>query len=227
MIHSQPVLRTASQFAHAHGLPSGSSKFASLRYRPMSGMLSKQRMSGFTMTELVIVMVIVAILAAIGIPSFKYVTTSNRMSSEVNALLGDMQFTRSEAIKEGQTVTICASANPTAPSPQCIGATGGAVWNTGWIVFLDTNGDKSVETGESVLRVQPAFTSTDTFIASSTTFWAATFNRAGYAPTGLTTTLTVNLHDSTGNTQWTRCLAVTPIGSTTTERYGLGTPPCT
>lgn len=226
MIHSQPVLRTASQSLHVSGLPTASSKFASLRCCPMSGMPSKQRMSGFTMTELVIVMMIVAILAAIGIPSFKYVTTSNRMSSEVNLLLGDMQFARSEAIKEGQTVTVCSSPDPTALSPQCTGAAGGAVWNTGWIVFLDTNNNQSVDPGEAVLRVQPAFTGTDTFSEPSGKFWAAAFNRAGYAPTGVPTTLVVELHDSTDNTQWTRCLAVTPIGSSTTERYGMGTPAC-
>jgi len=192
----------------------------------MCGMPSKQRMSGFTMTELVIVMVIVAVLAGIGIPSFKYVTTSNRMSSEVNELLGDMQFARSEAIKEGQPVTICSSANPTSVTPQCIGATDGAVWNTGWIVFLDTNNNQSVDPGEAVLRVQPAFTGTDSFLASNPKFYAATFNRAGYAPTGLTATVLVALHDSTDTTQWTRCLAVTPIGSATTEKYGQGSPAC-
>jgi len=34
------------------------------------------------------------------------------------------------------------------------------------------------------------------------------------------------LHDSTNHSAWTRCLAVTPIGSPTTEKYGVGTPVC-
>ena len=66
-------------------------------------------MAGFTVTELVIVMTIVGILTAIGVPSYKYVTTSNRISSEINSLLGDMQFARSQAIKQGLTVTVCTS----------------------------------------------------------------------------------------------------------------------
>ena len=73
--------------------------------------------AGFTMTEMVITMAIVAILMAIGVPSFKYVTTSNRLSTEVNGLLGDMQFARSEAIKEGLPVTVCSSLSGT----QCDG----------------------------------------------------------------------------------------------------------
>lgn len=181
-----------------------------------------RRNPGFTIIELVVVIMIVGILFAIGLPSYKYVTTSNRMTSEVNLLLGDMQFARSQAIKEGQPVTVCISTN----GIQCAGV-GNVNWQDGWIVFMDINATKSVPAVSDILRVEPKFTSTDTFVASSPVFWAATFNRAGYAPTGVATTLTVNLHDSTDNAQWTRCLAVTPIGSPSTERAGIGTPPCT
>lgn len=187
----------------------------------MSGMSCKYRNAGFTLTELVVVMTIVGILTAIGVPSFKYVTTSNRMSTEVNALLGDMQFARSQAVKEGQTVTICTSTD----GATCVG-TGGVNWQVGWIVFLDTNGNHVVDANEAVLRKQPAFTGSDTFVASAATFTYATFNRMGYAPTGSATTINVSLHDSTANTSWIRCLAVNPIGSAVTERYGLGSPPC-
>jgi type IV fimbrial biogenesis protein FimT len=175
------------------------------------------------MAEVVVVMVIVAILAAIAIPSFKYVTTSNRISSEINMLLGDMQFARSEAIKEGMPVTVCIA---NAAGTQCQGA-GTITWQNGWIVFLDSNSNQHVDTGEAILRWTPAFTSTDTFVAQSATMWATTFNRSGYAPTGLATTTTINLHDSTNISNWTRCLAITPIGSPTTEKKGVGTPACT
>lgn len=188
----------------------------------MSDMSSENRCGGFTLTELIVVMVIVGILTAIGVPSFKYVTTSNRMSTEVNALLGDMQFARSQAVKEGQTVTICTSTD----GVTCAGTTVNT-WHVGWIVFLDTNGNHIQDGGEAVLRIQPAFTGGDTFVASTATFSYATFNRMGYAPTGSTTTINISLHDSTSNTAWTRCLAVNPIGSAVTERYGAGTPSCT
>jgi type IV fimbrial biogenesis protein FimT len=190
----------------------------------MSGRLSiRRRNLGFTLTELVVVMVIVAILAALSVPSYKYVTTSNRMSAEVNSLLGDMQFARSEAIKQGMPVTVCI-ANLT--GTQCQGV-GPVTWQNGWIVFTDSNSNQHVDAaaGEVVLRWTPAFTSTDTFVAVAPTMWSMTFNRSGYAPTGLTATTTINLHDSTDTTQWTRCLAVTPIGSPTTEKYQV-TPTC-
>jgi type IV fimbrial biogenesis protein FimT len=188
----------------------------------MNGMLCKRRDAGFTMTELIVVMVIIGIIAAIGAPTFKYVTTSNRIAAEINGLLGDLQFARSQAVKEGQTVTVCASS---APYTTCTG-TGGA-WQLGWIVFLDSNGNQQVDAGEAILRVQPAFSGTDTFIAIPATYTAATYNRMGYAPTGSATTLTINLHDSTNNNNWTRCLAITPVGTPVTEKFGIGTPPCT
>jgi type IV fimbrial biogenesis protein FimT len=178
--------------------------------------------SGFGLMELVIVMLIVAVLAGIGIPSYKYVTTSNRMAGEINGLLGDLQFARSEAIKEGLQVTVCSS-----PSPQT--ACGNSHWQNGWIVFLDSNGNGIVDAGETIVRAQPDFSASGDTLepANNVTFQAVTFNREGYATTGNPNTVTLLLHDSTANTQWTRCLSITPVGAAAIERVGSPNPNCT
>jgi len=173
-----------------------------------------KRQTGFTLTELMVVLAIVAILLTIGVPSYRSVTNSYRMSAEVNGLLGDLQYARSEAIREGQTVTTCVSTNTTA----CTGGTG---WAGGWIVFSDPNGNGTVDAGETVLRVQSPFTGRipDTFNASNNVT-AITYNREGFPRTAagfLTTTIT--LQDSTANGAWTRCLVIAPATPLSTQTH--------
>ncbi len=174
-----------------------------------------ERMSGFSLTELVVVMLVVGIIAAIGTPSFKYVTTSNRIASEINALMGDLQYARSEAIKQGEIVTVCASVSGT----QC---DGGNNWQGGWIVFLDsaTGGTVgTVDPGEVIVRSQPAFSPPGDTLQplGGLNLSAVSFNRVGYGTTGNGVPVILALHDSSNTAQWTRCLAISPVGMLTVE----------
>ena len=170
---------------------------------------------GFTLFEMVTVMGIVGILMAIAIPSYQYVTSSNRISSEVNGLLGDLEFARSEAIKEGQTVSVCVSSNGTS-------CTSGTSWQNGWIVFSDQNGDGAVESPPDILlRTQNTFSGTDTFTANHN-LSVVTFNREGFAA-GLPNGALLTLHAATPASGSTRCLSVTLIGLMTIQTYNGGT----
>jgi type IV fimbrial biogenesis protein FimT len=176
----------------------------------------KSTQHGLSMIELIAGIGIVGILLAIGVPSYRYITNSNRVSSEVNGLLWDLQFARSEAIKEGRTVTIC-------PSTAALKCAGTGTWHRGWIVFTDVNNSAQVDSNsDTVLRNQPAFGNSDTFV-SDNGIQSVTFNREGFAA-GLAAPaagfVTVTLHDSTANAQWTRCLEISTIGRLRTERYG-------
>lgn len=153
---------------------------------------------------------IAAIVATIGIPSFRYVTNSNRIAGEVNGLLGDLQFARAEAIKEGEDVTVCVSSTGTS----CDGT---ATWQSGWIVYSNAANSTVPATG-SVLRIQSPFTGTDTFVASPTAS-AVTFNREGYAVGLANGGSMIQLHDATNTTVWTRCLSVNFNGMTQTFMY--------
>ena len=164
--------------------------------------------SGFTMIELMMTVAIGAIVLVLAVPSFRYVTNANRIAAEINGLLGDLQFARAEAIKEGRTVTVCVSSNGT-------GCTGGTAWQNGWIVFSDPVNFGVVDAGETVLRAQKTFSGTDTFVSNGIT--SVTFNREGYAaPIAAGTLLT--LHDSSNTSAWTRCLSINLVGQITTEK---------
>lgn len=169
-----------------------------------------KREAGFTLTELLVVMGIVVILLGVGVPSFRYVTTGNRVSAEVNGLLGDMQFARSEAIREGRNVVLCqssdnvtCSADPTA-------------WTKGWLVWADLNDNGTFDGTPEILRVQKQLLSKDTLTPDATSNLATiTFNREGFAQ-GLGAPAVMTIKDPTANEQYTRCLEVTVVGSLST-----------
>ena len=174
--------------------------------------LSDPTQRGFTLLELVITMAVFAILLAIAVPSFRYITTSNRMSGEINDLLGAMQFARAEAIKEGQNVTICVSTD----NATC---TGGAAWNAGWIIFAGTGAPTAAN---PVITVHSRFNGSDSLQATGAAS-SVQFNREGFAfglPAG---GLMFTLKDSTANSAYTRCLQATMIGSLSTLTYNGGT----
>jgi type IV fimbrial biogenesis protein FimT len=178
---------------------------------------SRRRDGGFTLLEAVVVMTIVGILMAIAVPSYRYVTNANRIAAEVNGLLGDMQYARAEALKEGQTVTVCVSTNGTS----CAGA-GVSTWQSGWIVFSDVNGDHTVETasGDTIFRVQSTFSGTDTFVANPATGYVS-FNREGFTTSNVAAAgLQISLHAVTASSASTRCLNITYVGLMTVQTYG-------
>ena len=170
--------------------------------------------AGFTLLELLITMAVATILLTIAIPSFQYVTNSNRIAGEINGLLGDLEFARSEAIKEGQYVSVCASAD----GQSCSNS---QAWQSGWIVFVNPGNNPAVTPGVPVLpllRLQAGFSSTDTFVSNGIS--VITFNRDGYAG-GIANGTIITLHDSTGNTAWTRCASIAPSGEVITEQYNV------
>jgi type IV fimbrial biogenesis protein FimT len=173
-------------------------------------MATRPKSSGFTMVELMMTVAIGSIVLMLAIPSFRYVTNSNRIAAEINGLLGDLQFARAEAIKEGKTVTVCLSSD----GASC---TGGTAWENGWIVFQDPTNLGFVDPTENVLRIQKRFSGTDSFSSSGIT--SVTFNREGYAAPIANTTI-FTLHDSTSTAAWTRCLTINLVGQVTTGRVG-------
>lgn len=108
----------------------------------------RPRQAGLTMIELLITLAVLAIVLAIGIPSFEGLLASTRVTNATNELLSAFAQTRSEAIRRGQRVTMCISAN----GIQCTNA---GNWEQGWIIFSDATragNVANVDAGEVIIQ---------------------------------------------------------------------------
>lgn len=114
--------------------------------------------SAFTLIELMVTIAVAGVLLAIAVPSFSEVVSNNRLSARANEMVSAIAFARSEAMKRGRPVSLCRSTNSGSGAEtgwSC--ATGSGGWETGWVVFEDTNSNGLADAGEPRLRGRGGF----------------------------------------------------------------------
>jgi type IV fimbrial biogenesis protein FimT len=107
----------------------------------------KTKSLGFTLIELMFVVLVAAILLALAAPSFDDLLRRNTVQSQQLKLLSAISSARQEAVNRAITVSICRSTD----GANCTAATG--AW-TGWIIFTDTATAGTKGGSDTILAIQ-------------------------------------------------------------------------
>jgi type IV fimbrial biogenesis protein FimT len=105
---------------------------------------------GLTLVELMVTLAVAIILVAVGMPLFSGVAANNRATTQANTFLTAFKLARSEAIRRGTEVSVCAIADPAAATMTC-GTN--SDWGKGMLVFTDGGTLGSVDGGDERVRV--------------------------------------------------------------------------
>ena len=119
-------------------LPRSLSLLPSSRYR--------LKQSGYSLYDLIVTSAVVSVLG-VGAVGMGSLLQDARMTTGVNQLMVELSLARSEAIKRGNTVTLCKSEN----GADCAS---GSDWHKGWIVFVDDNANRRIDNGETIIRIE-------------------------------------------------------------------------
>ena len=99
---------------------------------------------GFTLVEMLVVVAIGGILAAVAAPSLVSVIESNRRTIISNQLMADLAFARRQAIALSTPVALCGS-HATDPNA-CIDKDGSAAdWSSGWYTYIGSSNQLTPE----------------------------------------------------------------------------------
>jgi type IV fimbrial biogenesis protein FimT len=148
--------------------------------RNFSAVPSNPRKRGFTLVELMVVIVIAAILLAITIPAMSGFVHDSRVSANVNEFISAITLARTEAVKRGRLVTMCRSRNADSDPPSCDGSSND--WAAGWLLYEEGSSATNVgtyEAGETVILRRGVLPDGTMAPASSADMTTITFNALG------------------------------------------------
>jgi len=118
------------------------------RTKPFHIARSVRGARGFTLVEMLATMTVLVILTSLAAASMSSTVSNNRIYATQTELAASLALARSEAARRGVPVVLSAT-NPTT----------GNAFGGGWQVWVDSNGNGSLDSGEPVLRLHDALPS--------------------------------------------------------------------
>ncbi|HEY9024423.1 MAG TPA: GspH/FimT family pseudopilin [Burkholderiaceae bacterium] len=160
--------------------------------------------AGFTLVELMVTIAIVAIVAALGVPSFMRVLARHAINSQAEELQDAVRIGRNEAMKRSGPVVLCRT-EETNPS-HCAGS--GGSWQT-WVLFTDVNRSGAFAAGDAILRQHMDVSSRMTVRGNASSI---RFEATGIAHADTGSSTIVLAERNGGGNPWQRQVCVNPRG---------------
>jgi type IV fimbrial biogenesis protein FimT len=168
---------------------------------------------GFNLLELMAAVAVLGVLLAVGVPSFTQMLRNNNVVANTNELVVALSTARSEAVRRGLPVAVCARSGPT--SDACRTGTANN-WGDGWLVFTDaaaTVGE--VSAGDQILQRFDQVSDNVTLLTNNRPF--VRFGASGLPPSGaVDTTFTIKHSACVGDNQ--RTVKITATGRLHTNK---------
>ena len=169
-------------------------------------------MAGFTIIELMVVVLVAAILLAAAVPSFNTLLINNRSAAQSRTFFDALNYARAEAVKRATAVRVT--------------SLNGASWQGGWLVWIDTNNNGGYDGSPLDLALQtfPKFSGTATLTGTDSAAAAITeliFNAQGGVASAAT--FPVTFHYSPGS-QYCQDIVVSQVGRVYITGRGVSCP---
>lgn len=131
-------------------------------------------LSAFTLLELIIGLIILSIVSMLAVPSFQAMIQNNQVLTTTNDLVNSLNMIRSEAIKRGVSVSLCAASDSTLSA--C-----GTNWKNGWLIFSNPNEDGvfANDANEILVKVKQ-ITEPNVSISTTPTAGIVTYQPSGF-----------------------------------------------
>jgi type IV fimbrial biogenesis protein FimT len=168
---------------------------------------------GFNLLEMMAAVAVLSILLGLGVPSFSRMIRTNRVVANTNELVVALSAARSEAVKRGLPIAVCARTGPT--TDVCRTGTSNN-WGSGWLVFTDQAGTAGViDTGDEILQRFDATLAGVSVLTNDRP--VVRFGASGLPPSGaVDTTFTIRHTVCVGNNQ--RTVKITATGRLHTNK---------